>query len=401
MLTLLFLCLQAKETVEIPGTKGVKFDLVALPGGKATVGSPESEQGRKDDEKRREVILQPFWLGAREVTWREFNTYRYGKDLDGVTRPTVADNFFIDSIPDDFRADPRPMTNARWHSAVMYCEWLSKKTGRYFRLPTETEWEYAARAGSDAAAPDPVNDFAWHKGNSKARTHDVGELKPNALGLQDMMGNVWEYALEPYSFPDYGPVLRGGNWSSIPREMRFANRQTIPLKWFADDSNLPRSVWWLTSHEVSIGFRVACASDASDTKEREAYAAKLEVTLTSNEEKTIKSNNSPALYRTVRGTVKNAGDRAVDEVELKVFYLDGDGKPHWIDQTGAKPGRAVFSKVWPVLVNTALGGDVAHPLKPGESRTFSVDLPWSYDLEDAADGKLAFAGKVTGLRFTK
>ena len=398
MLILLLLALQVRETVEIPGTKA-KFDLVALPGGKTTVGSPATEAGRKDDEKQREVALQPFGLGAREVTWKEFNAYRYGKDLDAVTRPTIADNYFIDVIPEDFRTDPRPMTNARWHSAVMYCEWLSKKTGRYFRLPTETEWEYAARAGSDAAAPDPVNDVAWHKGNSKARTHDGGELKPNALGLQDMIGNVWEYALEPHDFPDYSPVIRGGNWSSVPRELRFANRQTIPLKWFADDSNLPRSVWWLTSHEVSIGFRVACAADASDLKEREAYAAKFEIAFTSNDEKTIKSGNSPALYRTVRGTVKNAGDRSVDEVELKVFYLNSEGKPHWIDQTGAKPGRAVFSKVWPVLRNSALDGDVSQPLKPGETRAFSVDLPLSYDVEDA--GKLLFGAKVTALRFSK
>lgn len=397
---LLALLLQQTETVEIPGTKA-RFDLVALPGGKATVGSPDAEAGRKDDEKRREVTLQPFGLGAREVTWKEFNLYRYGKELDAVTRPTVADNYFIDSIPDHFRTDPRPMTNARWHSAVMYCEWLSKKTGRYFRLPTETEWEYAARAGSDDAAPDPLNDVAWHKGNSKARTHDGGELKANALGLQDMIGNVWEYALEPYAFPDYGPVIRGGNWSSVPRELRFANRQTIPLKWFADDSNLPRSVWWVTSHEVSIGFRVACAADASDLKDREAYAGKFEVAFTSHSEKTIKSGNSPAIYRTVRGTVKNAGDRGVDEVELKVFYVDPNGKPHWIDQTGAKPGRGVFSKVWPVLVNSALDGDVGKPLKPGELRAFSVDLPWSYDVEEAPDAKPAFGGKVTALRFSK
>lgn len=398
MLLLLALLLQA-ETVEVPGTR-IKFELVALPGGKATVGSPATETGRDDDEKRREVTLQPFRLGAREVSWKEFNVYRYGKDLDAVTRPTIADNYFIDVIPEDFRTDPRPMTNARWHSAVLYCEWLSKKTGRYFRLPTETEWEYAARAGSDAAAPDPVNDYAWHKGNSKARTHDAGESKPNALGLHDMIGNVWEYALEPYAFPDYSPVIRGGNWSSVPRELRFANRQTIPLKWFADDSNLPRSVWWVTSHEVSIGFRVACVADASDLKDREAYAGKFEIAFTAHEEKTIKSGNSPALYRTVRGTVRNAGDRSVDEVELKVHYVGADGKPHWVDQTGAKPGRAVFSKVWPVLVNSALEGDVGKPLKPGETRTFSVDLPLSYDIE-FNDVKIAFGGRVTALRFSK
>lgn len=397
---LLALLLQAKETVEIPGTRA-KFDLVALPGGKATIGSPADDPGRKDDEKRREVTLQPFWLGAHEVTWKEFNAFRNSKELDGVTRPTNADSFFIENIPDDFRTDPRPMTNARWHSAVMYCEWLSKKTGRYFRLPTEAEWEYAARAGSEAPAPDPLSDAGWHKANSKNRTHNVGESKANALGIHDLTGNVWEYALEPYAPPDYSPVLRGGCWSSVPRELRYAHRQVIPLKWFEDDSNTPRSVWWLTAHTVSIGFRVACAADASDRKDREAYAAKFEVKFTGSEEKTIKTGSSPAPYRAVRGEIRNAGDRSLDEVELKIVYLESDGKtPHWIDQTAAKPGRACFSKCWPVLLNSALDGDVRKPLKPGESRGFAVDLPLSYDIEDNKV-PLAFMGQVTGLRFSK
>jgi hypothetical protein len=258
------------------------------------------------------------------------------------------------------------------------------------------------RAGQGWSDPSPDPADAWHKGNSKGRTHDGAELKANALGLYDLIGNVWEYALEPYAASDYNPVIRGGCWSSVPRELRFANRQTIPLKWFADDSNLPRSVWWLTAHEVSIGFRVACAADASDAKEREAYAARVEIAFTGNEEKTLKTGNSPAIYRTVRGTVKNAGDRDLDEVEIKVFYLESDGStPHWIDQAGAKPGRAVFSKVWPVLANSALGGGTEQPLKPGESRAFSVDLPLSYDVENGTDVKLAFGGKTTALRFSK
>src|SRR5262245_9064769 len=128
-----------KEQVEIPGTK-LKFELVALPGGKATVGSAADDPNRKEDEKRREVELKPFRIATREVTWAEFNAYRNGKDLDGVTRPTNADSFFIENIPPEAREGNRPMTNARWHSAMMYCEWLSKKTGGYYRLPTETEW---------------------------------------------------------------------------------------------------------------------------------------------------------------------------------------------------------------------------------------------------------------------
>ena len=389
------------ETVEVAGTK-LKFELVALPGGKATIGSPAEDSGHKDDEKRREVTLQPFRLGAREVTWKEFNAFRNSKALDGVTRPTNADSFFIENIPDDFRTDPRPMTNARWHSAVMYCEWLSKATGRYFRLPTEAEWEYAARAGSDAAAPAAPDEAGWHKGNSKGRTHNVGELKPNAFGIHDLIGNVWEYALEPFASPDYGPVVRGGCWSSVPRELRFANRQAIPLKWYDDDSNPPRSVWWLTAHTVSVGFRVACAADASDRQEREAYAAKIAIKITDSEEKTLRTQNSPAPYRAVRGEIRNTGDRSLDEVELKIYYFEADGTtPHWIDQTSAKPGRATFSKVWPVLVNSALGGATVQPLKAGETRTFSVDLPLSYDIENADKPKLAFGGTVTALRLTK
>jgi len=402
ILTLLLLALQEppKESVQIPGTK-LKFELVALPGGKAVVGSPPDEPNRKEDERRREVELKPFRLAVREVTWAEFNAFRNSKDLDGVTRPTNADSFFIENIPDDFREGNRPMTNARWHTAMMYCEWLSKKTGGYYRLPTETEWEYAARAGSTGATADPLDDHGWHKKNAKERTHVGGERKPNAFGLCDLLGNVWEYVLEPYAPPEYGPVLRGGCWSSPARELRYANRETIPYKWFADDSNSPKSVWWLTSSTVSIGFRVACAADPSDRAEREAYAAKIEIKIGESKEKTITTGKSPSPYRTVLGEIRNAGDRALEEVELKIHYLEADGTPHLTDVTSVKPGRAVFSKCWPVAMNSAIEGEVTRPLAPGAVRKFALDLPLSYDIEDQPNPKIVFAGKVTGLRFAK
>ena len=389
---LLLLSLQApsRETVSIPETK-LKVDLVAIPGGKAVVG----------DETLKEIELKPFQMAVREVTWLEFNRFRNGKDLDSVTRPSNADSYFGDAgIPKEFLEGPRPLTNVRWHSAIMYCEWLSKKTGRLFRLPTEAEWEVAARAGSDKPAPEAPDEVAWHKGNSGKQTHVGGERKPNAFGLEDMSGNVWEYALEPFTPHDYGPVLRGGCWSSPLRELKYATRQSIPYKWFEEDTNSPRSTWWLTTPAVSIGFRVVCTADGSDLKEREAYTGKIECKVTGHRAKEIKTGGSAADYREVKGEIKNLGDRPLDEVELTVYYVEG-GKPHLIDQHSVKPQRAVFSKCWPVLVNSAMDDLRGKPLEPGGVRSFAVDLPLSGDIEDQAKPVFTMEAKATAVRFSK
>lgn len=384
----------AVETVDIPGTK-LKFELVAVPGGKATVGSP--------DGKERALELKPFKLGARELSWAEFNAFHTNpKDIDAVTRPTHADSYFGDAgIPKEFLEAKRPLTNVRWHSAVMYCEWLSRKTGAYYRLPTEAEWEHAARAGSDKPGPDDLNGVAWHKGNSDENTHPGGGKKANAFGLYDMIGNVWEYVLEPVAPPEYGPVLKGGCWSSAAKDLKFAARQAIPYAWFKEDDNKPRSVWWLTASEVSIGFRVACAADASDRKEREEYAPKVAVQVAAGKEKKIMTGTTSAPYRTVTGEIWNGGDRALEEVELKVYYLKPDGSPHLVDLANAKPGRAAFSKCWPVMANTYADETARPPLKPGESRTFTLDLPLSYDLDVNPGVKVQFGATVTALKFVR
>jgi formylglycine-generating enzyme required for sulfatase activity len=403
--TLLVVLLQDKpETVEIPGTK-LKFEIVPIPGGTSAIGSAEDDPDRKPDEKRREVTLKPFWIGVREVTWAEYNAFRTlsgGKDVDGITRPTMADSYFGDSgMPAEFREVARPVTNVRWHGAVQYCEWLSKRTGRVFRLPTEAEWEVAARAGTTAASPGAPGEQAWFQKNSGEETHKGGLKKPNASGLHDVLGNVWEYALEFHDAPEYSPVVRGGCWSSPARELRFANRQTVQYKWFEEDTNLPRSVWWVTTSTVSVGIRVVCSADASDRKEREACASKVEVKITGHKEKTIKIGGSNSPWRTVTGEVRNGGDRALDELEIRVHYLEADGSPHLKDIAVAKPGRATFSKAWPVLANSALDGEVRTPLAPGGTRPFTIDLPYSYDLETQKEPKIAFGGVATALRFSK
>jgi formylglycine-generating enzyme required for sulfatase activity len=230
----------APEKVEIPGTP-LSFQAAALPGipGK----------------------LAPFKIGVKEVTWAEFNAFFEGKDLaagvDAVTRPTRAISYFGQvGVPSHFLEPQRPVTNVRFHSVVSSCDWLSKKTGGYWRLPTEAEWDYAARGGETGEAPASLEDVGWHKGNSQARTHDGAEKKPNAFGLYDTMGNLWEYVLEFQSGTEFAPQLKGGCWSSPAEQLKFASKTGVPQSWFEEDPNRPRSVWWLTNKDVSQGFRV-------------------------------------------------------------------------------------------------------------------------------------------------
>lgn len=374
----------APEKVSIPGTS-LSFETVAVPG---TPGK-----------------LAPFKIGTREVTWAEFNAYFESKDmatgLDAVTRPTRAIAFFGQvGVPSDFLDTKRPVTNVRWHSAIGYCDWLSKKTGGYWRLPTESEWEFAARAGDAAAAPASLDDVAWHKGNSQERTHNGGEKKPNAFGIYDMLGNLWEYCLEFEKGSEFAPLVKGGCWSSPPAEVTYASRHGIPLAWFEQDPNRPRSVWWLTNKDQSQGYRVVCAADPADQKERAAAAAKIEVKIGAFKEKVIKTESSQAFFAEVAGEIKNAGDKVLDEVEVLVYYLDEKGKPHMVDVAGAnKPGQATFSLAWPVLANSSFA-EARAPLKPGESRKFTIDIPQTFDNAPDVDPE-KFGGRATNVRFSK
>lgn len=369
-----------KETVKLSAK--VSFDLVALPGNAA---------------------IKPFAIGAREVSWAEMRLYSETepKGVDAVTRPSNALTYFGEVVPQESREPNMPCTNARWHTAVMYCEWLSKKTGRYFRLPTESEWEYAARAGDAGAAPEKVGDAAWHAGNAKKISHPCGKKAPNAFGLHDMLGNVWEYCLEYDAPPVYGPVLRGGSWGTASDEVSYASRRLIPQNWFQDDCVRPRSVWWLGSDKSQQGFRVVCVAGAEDAKAREEYLPKVSVVLKEGgEEIDVQVEKAtPDQFCKVSGTVKNGGDRTLEELEIVVHYLTPDGKPHWVDQESPKPHRASFSKAWPVLASGVKNGDDRKPLKPGESRAFVLYLPSTFAPAEVDPKK--FGGAATNLKFAK
>ena len=292
--------------------------------------------------------VRPVWISKREVTWGEFDRfYQYPEEqrVDGITRPSSGkNNLQLSGLPAEQMDERQPVTNLRFHSAISYCEWLSARTGLIFRLPTEVEW---------GAAPE----------------------QPRVL----------QYCLEPDRPPDFGPVLRG------------AGRKTMPPEWDEADPNRPVSTWWFrTGH--SQGFRVVRVPEGAAAGEQNAYARKIEIVSLKGEERVARVGRSVALYSRVTGEVRNAGDRAVDELALKVYCLDPGGKPHFEDVTNNLTRRATFNLCTPALRNSAHPGDQARPLQPGERRTFVVDLPMTLDAD--SDVQLEkFGASVLHLRF--
>ncbi len=289
----------ASYTETIPGTK-VSFEMIAVSGGNFTMGSPASEKGRNADEgPQHDVELRPFWIGKTEVTWDEYDLYAFSMDVpppstsqppaaaqtgaDAVTRPTppYGDESF------GYGKGTQPAINMTWHAAMEYCRWLSVKTGKQYRLPTEAEWEYAARAGTTTAYsygddPQALGDYAWTRENSGEKPHPVASKKPNAWGLYDVHGNVSEWILDQFD-PKYyekvkpgavGPVLlpnnrrvphvsRGGSWDDEAGRARSAARRGSTTEWSRRDPQSPKSIWWHTDATFA-GFRIVRAVEEQD-----------------------------------------------------------------------------------------------------------------------------------------
>jgi formylglycine-generating enzyme required for sulfatase activity len=217
---------------------GAEIQMISIPSGTFLMGSPLSESGRDPDEgPQSNVTVRNFRLSEFEVTQAQY-------------RATMGTN------PASFKGDDLPVESVSWNDALEFCRKLSSLTGRKYRLPTEAEWEYAARAGNSTAAGN-VDALGWCGSNSANRTHPVGQKQANAFGLYDMYGNVWEWTeskYRPYPFQatdgreDLQPtdvrVLRGGSWESATRACRATYRRRVVPD--------PRS----------SGFRIALDSDS-------------------------------------------------------------------------------------------------------------------------------------------
>lgn len=206
------------------------------------------------------VTAGNFWIGRTEVTWDEYLLFcafddESSEQVDGITRPSKP-------LPDvapfdrDWGTGKRPAVGMSWNAAQKYCEWLSIKTGKTYRLPTETEWRLAC----GRRPRPPLTDHAWFAGNSDEMTQEVALKTPNQLGLYDMLGNLWEYCRGPYdaSQPDRA-VLRGGSWATPAEELTPASRLGFEDGWVLDDPNVPPGVWWVPEGS-QLGFRVLRAS---------------------------------------------------------------------------------------------------------------------------------------------
>jgi formylglycine-generating enzyme required for sulfatase activity len=224
----------AQASKEITNSIGMK--LVLIPKGTFQMGSPIEEGADNDEERRQVTISQDYYLGVTEVTQGQYEKVM-------GTNPS----YFQKRVIRKSDSSMYPVEQVSWEDVVEFCQKLSelpeeKKAGRVYRLPTEAEWEYACRAGSKTAysfgeSAQSLGDYAWFDGNANGQTHPVGEKKPNAWGLYDMHGNVWEWCSDWYcenltgavSDPT-GPregshrVGRGGGWSTLAEFCRSAYR---------------------------------------------------------------------------------------------------------------------------------------------------------------------------------
>ncbi|MEZ4810689.1 MAG: SUMF1/EgtB/PvdO family nonheme iron enzyme [Allomuricauda sp.] len=271
-------------TQKIYGTD-IAFDMIGIPGGTYTMGSDSENM---DEGPRHTVKIDGMWAGKYEVTWELFDLFlSENKELfDSLPQETLEK---VDAItrPSPPFEDPSlgmgkegfPVINVSPYAALTFCKWLSTITGKFYRLPTEAEWEYICKGGTDqedffAGRTEELDLFVWGYDNSNYQYAHVGEKLPNAFGLYDILGNVAEWTLDEYDerfyrkFQDtiaenpwnvptklHPRVYRGGSWNDDLKDISSTKRGKSGLFLQKNDPQIPKSFWWYTDSSY-IGFRL-------------------------------------------------------------------------------------------------------------------------------------------------
>lgn len=277
--------------------------MLAITGGSFTMGSPGSEPDRASAEgPQHQVTVADFWMGQYEINWQQYEVFVYrNEDFSALQPPDVLKELAIDGVTGatvpymemsfGMGKEGYPVVNITQYAALRYARWISAKTGKFYRLPTEAEWEYACRAGTTTAwsfgdDDTSATDHAVYRQTSGGRYAPTGSRKPNPWQLHDMHGNVAEWTMDkfdpgfyaksgvhnPWNPPQklYQRVTRGGSWNEDIHALRCASRLASAPSWKERDPQLPKSRWWLTNAPF-IGFRLISPRQQPSAEEIKQY----------------------------------------------------------------------------------------------------------------------------------
>lgn len=276
----------------IPGSNA-EIELEPVEGGTFTMENPSSDNPGTTD-----VEVSPFWMGKYEITWDQFEEFMFSEEFESVHEqfdPELADavtmpsRTYIDPALGMDRGD-NPAVNMTQYSALAFTRWLTLKTGEFYRLPTEAEWEYACRAGSSSAYhfgkdTSKLDEYAWFVENSNSQYQPVGTKNPNKWNLYDMHGNAAEWTIDQFK-EDYASVIgddtidprisptsfeertvKGGSWNHDADDLECSSRiASDPDRWKQGDPQIPKSLWWNT-HSPFVGFRIVRPLDPPSQQE--------------------------------------------------------------------------------------------------------------------------------------
>lgn len=260
----------------------IAIEMIAVKGGSFLMGANTDDSTRNDNEKpSHEVEVGDFWIGKYEINWEQYDAFVFGKfspekfkdvkvlnelgidAVSGATPPYVDMSF-------NMGKGTAPAVNMTQYAAIMYCKWLTSKTGVFYRLPTEAEWEYVCKKGKTDEASNLKN-VAWYDENTNDKYEKTGLKEANNLGIHDLLGNVSEWVMDqydanfyklsskvnPWNKPTelYPRVVRGGSWKDTKDKLCCTARGQSKQKWKRRDPQIPKSDWWHTNAPF-VGFRV-------------------------------------------------------------------------------------------------------------------------------------------------